>query len=236
MGDITFKFNLDKLIHAIALFWSRGIDDLTKLKVAKLLYFADKKHLLEHGAPILGDIYWCMDFGPVPSFSMNEMSEAINRSEVSRDEGSDYSIINKVLRVKRPLLSPYPRFEAKIQFDAGVFSGTEIAALNFVATEYGQKTARQLVDLTHLDPSWILANKNRDPGGRSQIGYELFFEGAPESSRRYLARLKQDFSGEVIPLESDKAYSAFAASMLTHDFDSDFELDSDHAVKRSTVR
>ena len=56
MGDIKFEFNLDKLIHAIAFFCAKGIQDLTKLKVAKLLYFADKKHLLEHGEPILGDV------------------------------------------------------------------------------------------------------------------------------------------------------------------------------------
>src|SRR5258708_40106519 len=111
MGDITFSFSLDKLIHAIALFCGRRIDDLTKLKVAKLLYFADKKHLLEHGTPILGDVYWCMDFGPVPSFAMNEMSEAINRSEASRDECSDFSIMRNMLRVKKLWVS-YPRFEA----------------------------------------------------------------------------------------------------------------------------
>ncbi len=226
MGDITFSFSLDKLIHAIALFCGRRIDDLTKLKVAKLLYFADKKHLLEHGTPILGDVYWCMDFGPVPSFAMNEMSEAINRSEASRDEGSDFSIMSKMLRVKKLWVS-YPRFEAKADYDPGVFAPSEIDALICIANQYGGRTARQLVDFTHEDPTWIVANKNRSPGGRSQIAYELFFEGAPESARRHLARLKADFSGEAIPLVGDKEYSQFAASLRSHEFDSGFDLDSD---------
>jgi len=235
MGDIRFEFSLDKLINAIAFFYGRGISDLTKLKVAKLLYFADKKHLLEYGRPILGDVYWCMDYGPVPSFALNEMCEAINRSEVSKDQGSDYNLMNKLLRVKRSLLSPYPRFEAKASFDAAVFTVEEIGTLKFVSAEYGSKTARQLVVLTHQDPTWITANKDRSPGGRSPIDYELFFEGAPESSRKYLARLKADFTGEVIPLASDKEYSNFSTRLLTHEFDSDFDLDPDHAAKRAIV-
>src|SRR5229473_2927158 len=143
MGDIKFEFNLDKLIHAIAFFCAKGIQDLTKLKVAKLLYFADKKHLLEHGEPILGDTYFCMQFGPVPSFALNEMNEAINRSEVSSDDASDYSLMSKVLRVRRGFFQHYPRFEAKQPFDRNVFAASELAALNQVADQYGGNTAKQ---------------------------------------------------------------------------------------------
>src|SRR5438132_91122 len=101
MGDIKFEFNLDKLIHAIAFFSQSGIQDLTKLKVAKLMYFADKAHLLEYGRPILGDVYFCMEFGPVPSFALNEMSESIQRSEVSDDDSSDYGKMNRMLHVRK---------------------------------------------------------------------------------------------------------------------------------------
>ncbi len=42
MYNLTFEFNLDKLVQAIAYFSKSGIPDLTKPKIAKLLYFADK--------------------------------------------------------------------------------------------------------------------------------------------------------------------------------------------------
>src|ERR1700722_19031601 len=100
--NLTFEFSIDKLVQAIAYFSNAGIRDLTKLKVAKLLYFADKEHLLHHGRPILGDDYWCMDFGPVPSFALNEMSVAISGSEVQSSGESDASAFERVLNVRRP--------------------------------------------------------------------------------------------------------------------------------------
>ena len=219
MGDIKFEFSLDKLIHTIAFFWQHGVHDLTKLKVAKMLYFADKKHLLEFGAPIIGDVYFCMEFGPVPSFALNEMNEAISRSEVVCAELSDYNKMSQILRVKKSLFSKYPHFEAKQDFDARVFAPSEVAVLTYVVQEYGQWSAKQLVDLTHNEPTWRIANESRIPNGRTTIPYQLFFEGAPKGSMKHLARLKAEFCGEAIEMPGDADYRAFAGEMASYDFE-----------------
>jgi uncharacterized phage-associated protein len=231
MGDIQFEFNLDKLIHTIAFFSQHGTHDLTKLKVAKMLYFADKKHLLEFGAPIIGDVYFCMEFGPVPSFALNEMNEAINRSEVVNEETSDYNKMSLVLRVKKPFFG-HPYFEAKQGFDANVFAPSEVEVLRYVVGEYGRRSAKQLVDLTHNEPTWRIANESRGPKGRTPIPYELFFEGAPQGSMKHLARLKAEFCGEVIPLPGDADYRAFAAEMVDYDFEPSLELDKEQTKRR----
>jgi uncharacterized phage-associated protein len=233
MGDIKFEFRLDKLINAIAMFCDRGLVDLTKLKIAKLLYFADKKHLLENGRPILGDAYFCMDLGPVPSFAMFEMSEIITKSEVPSEDATS---MHKMLRVKKSLFSKYPHFEAKHQFDPGAFSDSELKVLEDIITRFGNKTARQLVELTHEEPAWKIADEARHPGGRTPIPYELFFEGASQSSRKFLARLKSDFCGEAIPLDSDSDYSEFAASLRSFEIEPEFDLDSDQTRRRATAR
>jgi len=235
MGDITFEFSIQKLIQAIALFCERGVDDLTKLKIAKLLYFADKKHLLEYGSPILGDVYFCMKFGPVPSFALNEMSEAIERCEVSREEDSDYNTMNKVLRVRKGFFSKYHYFEAKSAHDPDVFSQSELHVLDYVAVNYGGKSARDLVNLTHQEPTWMIANKDRSPDGRTPIPYELFFEGASLEAVRHLARLKAEFCGEIIPLPGDDGYRSFAGELSSYDFEPSLELDSEQIRQRGTT-
>jgi len=36
-------------------------------KIFKILYFAEQKHIVRYGSPIIGDSFIKMDFGPVPS-------------------------------------------------------------------------------------------------------------------------------------------------------------------------
>src|SRR5712692_1937947 len=131
MSRITFNFKLEKLVHALAYFSKNGVRDLTKLKAAKLLYFADKEHLLKHGRPILGDTYYCLPYGPVPSVALNEMSDAIAGPEVeSKQAQSDRNRLTQVLKVHKPLFWGYPVFQAKTGFDRDVFSESELDVLN----------------------------------------------------------------------------------------------------------
>jgi uncharacterized phage-associated protein len=229
MYNITFEFNLDKLVQAIAYFSKVGLPDLTKLKIAKLLYFADKEHLLEHGKPIIGDVYWCMDYGPVPSFALNEMSAAISGPEVAVLGESDASLFARVLTVKKFLRS-HPKFEVREgAYDPSVFSETEERALRYTANVYGYKTAAELVELTHHEPTWVISNHGRPAGSRALITYDLFFEGAPEKARRFLGQLVAEQFGVAIPLAGDADYVALANDLASYDF-------TPHEICESDVR
>jgi uncharacterized phage-associated protein len=218
MYNLTFEFNIEKLVQAIAYFSKSGIRDLTKLKAAKLFYFADKEHLLEHGQPILGDVYFCMDFGPVPSMSLNEMSGAINGSEVPLTDASDASLFSRVLNVKK-LFYRYPRFEARDDaYNPSVFSETELGALRSTVNLYGFKSAQELVTLTHNEPTWAISNEGRQRGSRALITYDLFFNGASERSQRFLAKLVAEQFGTAIPLAGDADYLGFANELASFNF------------------
>ena len=67
MRRLSFRFNVDKLIQALTFLASKGVANLTKLRAAELLFFADKYHLRKFGRPILGDAYYCLDKSPIPS-------------------------------------------------------------------------------------------------------------------------------------------------------------------------
>ena len=67
----NFSYNKDKAIAAI-IFVLREMDGTVGFhKLAKILYFADQKHLLEFGRPIIGDTYQAMEYGPVPHSTYN---------------------------------------------------------------------------------------------------------------------------------------------------------------------
>lgn len=188
MSRITFNFKLEKLVHALAYFSKKGVRNLTKLKAAKLLYFADKEHLLRYGRPILGDVYFCLPYGPVPSLALNEMSDAIAAPEV---EDEDRSLFKRVLRVHKSWFAGHPVFESK-GFDPDVFSESELEILEEITEKYGGYTAGQLVDITHNEPTWTIANEARTPEGRAPIPYELFFVGASEQAQQMLAVLQSE--------------------------------------------
>jgi len=219
--NLTFEFSIEKLVHAIAYFSKSGIRDLTKLKAAKLLYFADKRHLLEHGRPILGDVYFCMDFGPAPSVSLNEMSAAITDPEVvstNAGDASDAGLFSKVLNVKK-LFHKYPRFEVRDGgYDPSVFCQTELGALQYTVNMYGFKSAKELVDITHNEPTWIIPNEGRPRRSRALITYDLFFKGAPERSQRFLGKLVAEQFGAAIPLAGDADYVNFANELASFNF------------------
>jgi uncharacterized phage-associated protein len=225
MPEIEFEFSLSKLVHAVAMLSQLGVTDLTKLKVVKLLYFADKAHLLEFGAPILGDVYYCMDYGPVPSFALNQLNEALFRREVV-GESPNLKMINEVLRVRKPW-TRYPHFEAKNGYDASVFSVGELNILAKTAAELGRFSALELVERTHSEPTWCIPNSARRTGSSTRIPYELFFEGCDDLGRKHLAQLVCRFRGEVIELAGDAGYQEFARALLEEDSDVDWSLDKD---------
>lgn len=219
MYNLSFEFSLEKLVQAIAYFSKEGVPGLTKLKIAKLLYFADKQHLLEHGRPIIGDVYWCMDYGPVPSFALNEMSAAISGSEVPG--AADASLFSRILNVKK-FLRTYPLFEVRDDaYDPSVFSSSEEQVLRYTKNMYGHRTAAELVDLTHNEPTWVIPNHGRTAGSRSLITYDLFFEGASDKARRFLGQLVAEQYGVAIPLAGDAAYAEFADDLASYSFTPD---------------
>lgn len=173
MSYIHFQFKEEKLVQALALLSLRGVSDLTKLKASKLLYFADKIHLNRYGRPITGDSYACMDRGPVPSISLNEMNEAIQPEESDNEPA-----LLKVLEVHRD--TKFPTFSLKDRnlFDPETFSRSELEVLEEVADYYGRKTAGQLIDLSHKESAWTRANEHRSEGSSVPMPFETLFDPA----------------------------------------------------------
>jgi uncharacterized phage-associated protein len=173
MTQIRFKFDPEKLVHALGFFASRGVSDLDTLKAVKLLYFADRQHLLKYGRPILGDDYYCMKNGPIPTNALSQIQDALSPNPT----GDHDALFDEYLGVDRAY--PYPRFTTKKEPDLDVFSPTDIEVLDEVRTTYGSKSAWTLRALTHLDECVKRADEERLARGVGsvRIPFELFFLG-----------------------------------------------------------
>ena len=63
----NFPFNERKALAAVLFVIQQLGGKINKHKLAKILYFADMKHLVKYMRPIFGDDYIAMEYGRVPS-------------------------------------------------------------------------------------------------------------------------------------------------------------------------
>ena len=180
MAHIQFRFDPEKLVQALAFFANHGVNDLDKMKAAKLLFHADKYHLLSYGRPVIGDVYACMQYGPVPSVSLNVMNQVIESDTQYPPVGKE--LFAEYIAVEKHFWRKYPVFRARKAPDLDVFSDSDIEALEYALKNFGPKTAWELSELSHDEPSWKIANEQRTPGSSVIMDYRLFFEGHPEAA------------------------------------------------------
>ena len=190
MAEIKYRFLPEKFIQELAYLAQAGLPDLSKLKVAKLLYFCDKYHLLKYGRPVTGDVYYCLDHGPVPSASLNLMDEAISPIRF-------HGLTNRILDIFEQYLTidtdhKYPQFSLKASPPMDLFSKSEIEALDATIEKYGHMSPWQLREASHQDPTWTIPDEERPDGSRAEIPYELFFDGQPDDVKETLKLIEEE--------------------------------------------
>lgn len=134
-----------KYENAILLLASR-VPNLGRVKLNKLLYFADFDHFEKYGAPITGDTYVNNDLGPVP-MHVQDILDAMEREK--KVIQSEEQVIDYVRYSLRPLVEP----------QLGVFAASEMDMLCNVASKWGPHSAKELVIASHGEAPWIATRK-----------------------------------------------------------------------------
>jgi len=127
-------------LNYLALKAGKSID---KLKVLKLIYFADRYHLRKYGRLITNDIYFAMELGPVASST----KDIAGGSEFLDETESKYA--NEYLHTR-----PQHKLVSNKLVDTDVFSESDIEALDFAWNKFGHLSPSALVELTHKYPEW----------------------------------------------------------------------------------
>jgi len=140
--------NRPKYENAI-LFFAERVRDLGRVKLNKLLYFADFDHFEKYGEAITGDVYLNHELGPVPSHIQDVLADMIRE--------------RKVEVVSEPLID-FVRFRLKplVPCRADAFAPSEIEMLCSVVAKWGAHTAREIVMASHGEAPWIATRKGED--------------------------------------------------------------------------
>ena len=181
---VRLKFEKEKFVSSVA-FLAAHIENLDKLKAAKLLYFADKYHLLKYGRPIMGDVYYRLDYGPVPSKALDIMNEVIQDRKMDFPQ-PNLQLFREYLKIDADKRYPTIELKKKVSDYLEYLSESEKEALQDTIEKFGKYSGAQLIKLSHKESPWLKTSEN------DEIDYRLFFEDA-ESDPAALEYFEQSF-------------------------------------------
>lgn len=155
-----FDFKPEKFASATAYIAERK-PEVTKKELCKLLYFADKRHLLRYGRTITGDKYFALEQGPIPSKGL----DALN----GKGKAENIDALRQYGK-----LSGWT-FELEHPADLRALSKSDVLVLDEILLEMGHLKAWQLEELSHREPAWKKAEPN------AEMDFLDFFDGHPEA-------------------------------------------------------
>ncbi|GGN44278.1 Panacea domain-containing protein [Deinococcus daejeonensis] len=156
MTSYPFQFDQDAAIAAM-LYIAERVQGVTKHKMSKILYFADKAHLERYGRFITGDQYVAMEHGPVPSTVLGLIDQVDDRK--NQQQGLFGSPMADLIQVQYTDNRPVIRPKAKADLDA--LSDSDLMCLDEAIAEYGPVVNfKHLSDLSH-DAAWNATERNQ---------------------------------------------------------------------------
>jgi uncharacterized phage-associated protein len=172
---IRYRINYAKAIETIVWLANQkpGIDIY---HVAKILFYADKKHINRYARPIIGDTYICADYGPLPSGVHDLITES---SWLSPDY---LAVIADSLIIQR---SPYVKIGAARKPNMEYFSETDIECLKEALKEYRNKSFEELKKLTHNERCYLETDLNQP------IDYALMVERDNPNREEILKKMSE---------------------------------------------
>jgi uncharacterized phage-associated protein len=168
---VAFQFDFDSTLAAITFLASKDVPELTKYKICKLLFLADKYHLVTYGRIITGDNYCAVPYGPIPSKTLNLLNSVISESLWSPECES----LAHAVELDRRFTNP--RFHAKQVVNSEELSGSDVLALEKVIAEFGHMGFGELKAITHEMYAYKTPWSVRPDGSNGvDMAFEDFFE------------------------------------------------------------
>ncbi len=148
-STMRFQFDEKKGVEALTFIASRW-PGVTAFFAAKVLFFAEKRHLNRYARPIVADTFIAMPNGPVPSTLYEFIKGRL-------DQAGDPDAIAQALAITR---DPYLRMTARREADPDTLSQSDIECLQEAIDFCRARTFGALSNLTHQERAWLEAPAN----------------------------------------------------------------------------
>jgi uncharacterized phage-associated protein len=148
---VRFTFDFNKFLAAVQHIAMQEVPELDKYKVVKLLFLADKYHLVRFSRPITGDRYIAMEYGPVGSQSLELLNALTN---VQQDQAQIFGSPSRNVQSMSDALGldlkfRYPRLLPNLPPAYAHLSKSDLMALDHVIERFGRLGFNELMNLTH---------------------------------------------------------------------------------------
>jgi uncharacterized phage-associated protein len=150
--------NFNKIASLVCFFLGKCKNEFNdRLKLNKLLFYADFLNFKENGLSITGLSYRAIQYGPVPSFYENVYTSLENESYIHSNW------------VKGQNGGGVEIFELADGFDLRLFSEKELRIINFICEQFKETPSWDMVEKSHSETGWRECYPNK-----SIIDYQQF--------------------------------------------------------------
>lgn len=118
-----------------------------KLKIIKLLYLADKYHLIKYGRTITGDDYYAMEKGPVGTTAKDLLT--FEENDVFSPTAMSY-----IRKIVEQAGSKYTYSAKEVEIELDTLSDTDKEILDFIIEKFGRMSTDELIEYVHKYPEW----------------------------------------------------------------------------------
>jgi uncharacterized phage-associated protein len=160
---IEFNFNAKKALEVI-LWLATKKPNIGYHALLKTLFFAEEYHLNHYGRPIVGDVYLAMEYGPVASTTYDILKQEALAIELLDDDLPFENVNKKITPLRQP--------------DLRQLSPSDIEALEYAVSQYGDYDFKSLTDISHQHPAWKKAKEHNEHNPR--MDYKDFFSDSDD--------------------------------------------------------
>jgi len=138
------KDEIDKIKASVLYVLTQFPEGIDFIKLFKIMYFAEKEHLISYGRSITRDSFHALKHGPVPSFTYKAIQ--VNQGKIK--ETTDLNEIASAIIILDD------KIYAKINADQDELSVSDVRCLDNAISKCKDVDSYTLSNLSHKDAAW----------------------------------------------------------------------------------